>query len=171
MDEKLTVKQVGIRYGIYLAIIAIIYTTLLQIMNMAANQSLGYISYIFVIIAIILAHRDYKKSNEFMSYGQGISISMISITISTVVSTIFMYLYIKFIDNSMLELIKQQSEAKMQQRGMSDEQIEQAMAISSKFMTPEMILVFGILGGLLIGFIISLIITAITKKTAPEIPV
>jgi hypothetical protein len=167
MEEKLTVKQVGIKYGIYLALVSILYTLILQILGLAAKQALGYVGIIFVIIALVLAHRDYKRSNEYMSYGQGLGISMIIVAISSVLSSIFSYIYIKFVDDSMLEVIREQSMIQLEERGMSDAQIEQAMEMQANFTTPEMILVFGILGGIFFGFIVSLIVTAITKKTPP----
>ncbi len=168
MEEKISISQAGVRYGIYLAIVSIIYSTLLQILGLVTNRWLGYVSIIFVIVALVLAHNEYKKSNEFMSYGQGLSISMIIVVISTVVSSLFTFVYIKFIDNSMLEQIRQQSEEQMMKRGMSDEQIQQAMTISSKFMTPVAITIMGIIIGVIFGTIVSLIVTAITKKNPPE---
>jgi glucan phosphoethanolaminetransferase (alkaline phosphatase superfamily) len=167
MEEKLTVKQVGLKYGIYLALVSIIYTLILQISGLAANQSLGYVGIIFMVVALILAHRDFKRSNEYMSYGQGLGIGMIIVSISSVLSSIFSYIYIKFVDSSMLDVIREQGMAQMEKRGMSDAQIEQAMEMQAKFTTPEMILIFGILGGIFFGFIVSLIITAFTKKTPP----
>jgi hypothetical protein len=169
MEEKLTVKQVGLKYGIYLALVSIIYTLILQIMGLATNRPLGYVAFVFVIIALFLAHRDFKRENEFMSYGQGLGISMIIISVSAVLGSIFSYIYIKFVDDSMLAAIREQAEIQMEERGMSDAQIETAMEMQSKFTTPEMILVFGILASLFFGFIIALIVTAITKKTNPEL--
>lgn len=170
MEEKLTIKQVGIRYGIYLALVSIIYTTIIQMMGQGANRNLGYISIIFVILALVMAHRDYKKSNEFMDFGEGFKISLILISISTVVSAIFSYIYVKFIDNSMLEAMRQQTEATLEKRGLSDAQIQTALEMQAKLTTPEMILVFGIVLGLIFGLIVALVVTAITKKTRPEMP-
>jgi len=169
MEEKLTVKQVGFKYGIYLALVSIIYSLILQIIGQATNRPLGYVAFVFVIIALWLAHRDFKRDNEYMSYGQGLGISMIIVSISSVLSSIFGYIYIKFVDDSMLDAIREQATIQMEERGMSDAQIEQAMEMQSKFTTPEMILVFGILFGIFFGFIIALIVTAITKKTNPEL--
>lgn len=169
MEEKLTVKQTGIKYGIYLALVSIIYTLILQILGLAAKQSLGYVSFIFVIVAFVLAHRDFKRSNEFMSFGQGLGISMLIVTISSVLSAVFSYIYIKFVDNSMLDVIREQAIVQMEERGMSDAQIEQALEMQAKFTTPEMILVLGILFGIFFGFIIALIVTAFTKKSNPAL--
>ncbi len=168
MEERTTVKKVGIKYGIYLTLISIIYTLILHIFDLAANQSLGYAGFVFLIIALVLAHKEYKEDNDYMSYSQGLGISMIIISINAVVSSIFSYIYIKFIDDSMLESIREQAMIEMEQRGMSDSQIERAMEMQATFTSPEMILVFGIIGSIFIGFIIALIITAITKKSRPE---
>ena len=171
MEEKLTTKQVGMKYGIYLALVSIIYSLILQIAGLAANQALGYVGFIFTIVALVLGHNEFKKSNEFMSYGQGLGLSMITISISAVLSSIFTYVYVKFVDDSLIELTRTAAEEQLMERGMSDAQIEQAMEMQAKFSTPEMIMVFALFFGILFGFIIALIVTAITKKTDPELQV
>ena len=168
MEEKLTVGKVGVRYGIYLTLVSIIYGILLQILGQAANQKLGYIGIIFLVVAFILAQNEYKKSNEFMGYGEGFKITLVIILINSIVSSIFTYIWIKFIDSSMLQMIHQQQEMQMEKRGMSEEQIQQAMTIASKFSTPEMLLILGIFSGILIGIIVALIVTIFTRKSPPE---
>jgi len=76
---------------------------------------------------------------------------------------------VKFVDDSLIALSKATAEEKLMERGLSDAQIEQAMEIQGKFLTPEMILVMGLFFGILFGFIVALIVTAITKKTNPEL--
>ncbi len=168
MEEKLTIRKVGVKYGIYLTLISIIYITLIQITGESTNKVLGYVSIIFLIVILVLAHNEFKKSNEFMSYGEGLKISMIIVALSNLISATYSFIYVKFIDNSMIAQIHQQAEAAMEKRGMSDDQIQQAMTMQAKFTTPLMIFIFGLFFGLLFGFIIALIVTAITKKSAPE---
>ena len=168
MEEKLTIQKVGVRYAIYLTLVSIIYSVLLQILGLAANQKLGYIGIIFLIIAFVLAHNEYKKSNEYMSYGEGFKIALIMVLINSVVSAIFTYVYVKFIDGSMMTTIRQQQEMAMEKRGMSEDQIQQAMTVAEKFSTPEMILIFGIFFGILFGIIVALLVTIFTRKSPPE---
>ncbi len=170
MEEKLTTKMVGMKYGLYMAIISIIYGLILQIADLAGNQALGYVGFVFFIALLILAQNEFKKDNEgFMSYGQGIGISMYIAVITSVLSTLFTYIYLKFVDDSMLTMIREKTEDQLIERGMSDAQIEQALEISGKFQTPEMILIFGIVGGFIMYLIVALIVTAITKKPNPEL--
>jgi len=169
MEEQVTVKKVGIKYGIYLALVSIIYSLILQIAGLIANQALGYVGLIFTIVAFVMAHNEFKKANEFMSYKQGLGISMIVVLVSSVLSSIFTYIYVKFVDDSLIELSRAKAEEQLMGRGLSDAQIEQQLEIQAKFTTPEMILVMGIFMGVLFGFIIALIVTAITKKPNPDL--
>jgi len=170
MEEQLTTKQVGMKYGLYMAVISIIYGLLLQILGVAGNQALGYVGFIFFIVLLVLAHNEFKKANGgFMSYGEGFGISAYITVISVVLSTIFTYIYLKFVDDSMLTMIREKTEDTLLEKGMSDAQIEQALEVSGKFQTPEMILVFGIVGGIIMYLIVALIVGAITKKPNPDL--
>ena len=170
MEEKITTKQVGTKYGLYLAVISIIYGLGLQLAGLAGNQALGYVGFVFFIALLILGQNEFKKDNEgFMSYGQGIGISTYITVISVVLSTLFTYVYLKFVDDSMLKMISEKTEDKLIEKGMSDAQIEKALEMTEKFQTPEMILIFGIIGGIIMYLIIALIVTAITKKQNPEL--
>ena len=57
---------------------------------------------------------------------------------------------------------------KMLEQGIPEEALDQAMAISSKFMTPLMMSIIGLFSGVLMGTIVALIIAAIFKKNEPE---
>jgi hypothetical protein len=56
----------------------------------------------------------------------------------------------------------------MEAKGMSEQQIDQAMQFASMFMTPEAILVFGLVFGIIGTVICGLIVTIFTQKKAPE---
>jgi hypothetical protein len=60
-------------------------------------------------------------------------------------------------------MIDMQSEA-MLERGLTEDQVEQALEISKRFMNPVFILISAIVGNLLVGGVLSLIIAAIFKK-------
>ena len=169
METQVSPSKIGFRYGIITAIVFIIYGLILQLTGMAANQVLGYLSYLILAVMIYLAHNAFKSSGDgFMKFGQGLSIGMVISAISGVLSGIFTFIYIKYVDDSVLKIAMDQAYDKLEQRGMSDDQIEQAMSMTEKFMTPAMILVFTIIGTLFFGLLISLVVSAITKKDNPQ---
>lgn len=172
METQVTTRGVGIQYGAIAGVVMIIYGMVLQLTGMAMEQALGYINYIFLAVIIFLGHKKFKESGDgFMTFGQGLGVGFWISLVGGVIGSVFSYIYISFIDSSMLEQIAEKARYDMEERGMSDAEIDQAMSITEKFMTPEMIFVFGILGILFFGFILSLIISAITKKTDPQLEV
>src|SRR5690606_41875737 len=94
--------------------------------------------------------------NGYMSYGQGLGLGMIVAGVGGVISSLFTYGYLKFIDDSMLGEMLNQSRRALEERGIDDEQIEEAMAMSQKYATPEVSVIWGIFGSLLMGLIFAL---------------
>jgi amino acid transporter len=177
MNEDLTLNQttgtstkaVALRYGFITGFVTVIYSLILNITEQNTNTWLGYISFIILIVGIVMAHKHYKSENHgFMTYGQGLGIGSLLSLIVGALSGIFMYIYIKLVDNSFMERMQEQQIVELEKRGMSDEQIEQAIQVSQKMTSPEMMVVWAIVGTLLFGFILSLIISAITKHARPE---
>lgn len=79
-----------------------------------------------------------------------------------------MFIYSKFVDPTMMDRMMELQRAQMEKQGMDDEKIDQAMAMSAKFTSPEMLIVFGTLGFAIIGFLIALVVAAIIKNNRPE---
>jgi len=170
METQASTSKIGLRYGLISGLILIIYSLILQVAGLASNQKLGWLSYIILAVIIYMAHNAFKQQgNGYLSIGQGLGIGMIISAISGVFSGVFLFVYLKFVDNSMLEEIRDRSYEQLESKGMSDEQIEQAMSMSEKFMSPGMLFIFAIIGTLFFGFIVSLIVSLFTKKSNPEV--
>jgi peptidoglycan/LPS O-acetylase OafA/YrhL len=172
MEQQVTTRGVGMQYGAIVGVIMIIYGTILQLTGLAMEQALSYVNYLFIAIVIFLAHKKFKEDGDgYLTYGQGLGIGFWVSLIGGVIAMVFSYVYMKFIDDSIMDQAMEKARFDMEEKGMSDAQIDQAMSITEKFMTPEMIFVMGIIGMLFFGFILSLIISAITKKTDPQLEV
>jgi len=103
-----------------------------------------------------------------MNYGQGLGIGVLVSLVSSILSSVFFYFYVTYINTDYLTMIMDMQRAKMEESGMADAQIDQAMEMTEKFMTPGMMVVFAIIGTVFFGLIISLIVSAITQKKRPE---
>ena len=172
MEDKVTISQVGLRYGIIIGLIMIVYSMILQFTGQAANNWLGSVNYIFLIVGIVLAHKAFKGGGDgFMSIGQGLGIGTLICVVSGVLSSIFSYLYIKFVDDSMMTLIQEKQIEAMEKQGLDDAQIEQAMEMAGKFSSPEIIFGIAIIVFIFFGFILSLIVSLFTKKSNPALEV
>ena len=167
--NNVTVRSVGMRYGLILAFAGIIIFLLFMItgVNMSGNARWLGLPIYFVII--YLAHKYFKDNGDgFMTFGQGVGIAFWMGLVSAVISNIFTYFYIKLIDGSMIQQAKDAEIEKMQNKGMSDEQIDQAMQFAAPFMTPEAFLIIGFIMGVIFIVISGLVISIFTQKKNPE---
>jgi hypothetical protein len=169
VQEQVTVKQVSMKWGLYLGMVMIIYGMVLLLTDMVGNQALGYVNYVFVAVFMYMAHKSFKEEgNGYMSYGQGLGIGTLLTVVGSAMSTVFSFLYVSFVDDSLLEKMKEMTEQSFVDQGMTDAQIEQAMSISDKFMTPAVMFPIAFVFTVFFGFIISLIVSAITKNPDPS---
>lgn len=166
---SVSTTSVGLRYGLLVGLVSVIITFGLNVTQMETSP-LKYLTSLVMIAGIILAQRDFKQRNAgFMEYGQGVGIGVIASAVIGVISAIFTYIYTAFIDPAIMTRAMEKARADMEAKGnLSDAQIDQAMAMSAKFTSGPILLVFIIVGSIIIGLIISLITSAIIKNTKPE---
>lgn len=169
-EEKVTTRAAGIRYGLISGLISIAYFVILTMADISMTEGIGrWASLLISVVIIYLAHKYYKENGDgFMSIGQGTGIGFWLALVSAAISSVFTYVYMKFIDNSMIQQILDKQREAMEERGMDDAQIDQAMSMTEKFMTPEIILGTGLFFGVVIIVIVALLISLITQKKNPE---
>ena len=167
--KTVTVSNTAMRYGLIVGLVCVIYSLMLMLTDNSMNRWLSSISYLFIIVGMVMAFKYFKAHNSgFMSYGQGLGIGTLMSLIAGLLTSVVMYVYVKFIDDSILAKTMEMQRIEMENRGMSEAEIDQAMEMASKFAGPEMILIGGTVGFVFIGFIIALIVSAIMKHTRPE---
>ncbi|WP_303312760.1 DUF4199 domain-containing protein [Hymenobacter sp. BT730] len=167
---SVTPSSVGIRYGVLTGLVSIIYSFILLATQQEGNTTLSLLAFLIWIGGIWMAHKYFKAHNEgFMSYGQGITIGVLLSLVSGILGATFRYIYMEFIDPAAMQRGMEMARTKLEEKGnLSDEQIDQAVAMSQKFSAGPVGLVIAIVSAVVIGLILSLIISAITKNTRPE---
>lgn len=170
MEENQTsTTKVSIKYGIISGLAGIAFFVLVDMLGFSGNQSINYLGYLILAAIIYLAHKAYKEEGDgYMNYGQGLGIGVLVSLVSSILSSAFFYFYVTFINTDYMTMIMDMQRAKMEESGMADAQIDQAMEMTEKFMTPGMMLIFAIVGTVFFGLILSLIVSAITQRKRPE---
>lgn len=164
-----TSTSVGLRYGLLTGLVSVILSFILFVTH--ADQSPArWLGLVILIGAMVLAHKTYKQANEgFMSYAEGLGIGAFMSGVSGVISTAFSVAYMKFIDPEYMSRATETARANMEAKGgLTDEQIDQGVAMMQKFSTTGWMVLFGILGSVLGGLLIALIVSAFTKHSKPE---
>lgn len=164
-----TPASVGVRFGLLTGLVSVIVSFGINATHLESSPA-RYLTTVVLVVGIILAQRDFKQRNAgFMSYGQGVSIGTILSVIVGLLSAAFTYVYANFVDPEMMTRVMEKARADMEAKGnLSDAQIDQAMAMSSKFTSGPMLLVIVIVGSIFMGLIISLITSAFIKNPKPE---
>jgi hypothetical protein len=164
-----TPSAVAIRYGLIVGIISVLISFALNIAELEQSPA-KWLTSIVLIVGIVLAHKFFKQENRgFMSFGQGLSIGTVLSVVVGFLSAIFSYIYVTFIDTNFSARLLEKTRADMEAQGnMSDAQIEQALSWTAKFMEGPYMAAFVLIFSLLIGFLVSLVVSAFTKNSRPE---
>jgi hypothetical protein len=166
METKLpSSNQTAFKWSLIYFVVTIILTYTYQFLNIDSTSAVKYIGYIPYIAFLFLAQKEYKDTlGGYLTFGQGFLTGFKYALITSILLAIFMYLYWTVLSPQVFQQIvdttKQQLEAK---GGLTDDQIN----MSLKFVNTIIFSISILIGGIVMGTIISLIIAAIIKKEKP----
>lgn len=164
----------ALRYGLILAFANIAINLLFYIVNpnpYNSEFSVYSISQLaltivagFTILSMAAKMRRDNDLGGVMSYGESLKIMMQTALPAALIISFYTYLFFTFISPEFFTKMWEIQAEQMSQKGMSDEEIEQALRIGSKFNNPLIMTIFGALGVLFQLFIFSLIASIFVKK-------
>lgn len=168
MEEQITTGQVAKKWGLIYGLVA----TVINLIPLLLEIQASWWPVVNIVIAVTmyaLATREFKTENGgFMTFGEGFRISMVAALIAGVIRNLVNYVYVKFIDDTVMERIAQAVEDSWRDQGMSEEQIEQMSGFSAGISNPEITLVLGIVFVLLGALIWGSIVSAVNKNEAED---
>ncbi|MBC6612686.1 DUF4199 domain-containing protein [Hymenobacter sp. BT507] len=167
--STVSTASAGVRYGLLVGIASAILSLILYATNLEQSP-VRWVSMVVLAGGIFLAHQFFKQHNNgFMSYGQGLGIGAVLGAVSGLIGGIYMFVYTQFINPDFLTIALNKARTDMEARGnLSDEQIEQGLQMSAKFMDGPFLYLGAVLGTLFFAFLLALVITAFTKHKRPE---
>lgn len=107
---------------------------------------------------------------EDFGYGSALWVGTRIAFISAFLSAIFVYCYNAFINPGFSDLMMQAQAANMEAKGVSSDQIEKIQQMSGWVFKPVPAAIIALIIGAIFGVILSLIIAAFMKRTAPAAP-
>lgn len=127
-------------------------------------------SIVVAIVWLVLAHKAFRQANNnLMNFSQGLIISIIMLLILGITSSLFNYVYLHFIDTDFIAHLKAGITEFMERNNVPDDQIAKSTARMDE-MNMDLLksLISGVTRGLGMGLILGAIVTAFTKRSAPE---
>ena len=169
-QQSTSLWKSAITYGIYVGIASILVSVILYVSNSLYAGFAQWLSIAVLIAAIVLVQLNYRKGlGGFMTYGQALSIAVLSMLFASVLTGIYQFVLTSFIDPTLQDQARQMVEQKMAQNGkLSEDQIQAAVNMAMKFQKPVVVLIMGLFMGPLMGLIIGLITSIFTKKVQAE---
>lgn len=168
-ETQPSVTSTALKYGFITGLVGIVYMLILYVTDTADKLSLTSVIYIILIGGIYLGMKEYKGINSgFMSYGQGLGIGSLVSLVFGLLLGLLAWIYTTFIDTEYTGRIMERQRNQLLDSGMSDEQIDKIMASAEAASGPVMAILGSGLLYLIIGFLLSLIISAIVKNNRPE---
>ncbi|MDP2335823.1 MAG: DUF4199 domain-containing protein [Bacteroidota bacterium] len=169
MEQKSTFWKSAMIYGLYIGIVLTLYSVILYVAGQSTNKSLVYVSIILYAVCIVLAQIHYRnhEKNGAISYGQAVGFAVGAMLFSGIITALYTLIIFK-IDPGMIDQIKSVQEEAMLKQGLTEDQIEQAMSIASKMMTPGWMSMMSVLNAVIYGTVISLVSSIFIKKQPNE---
>ena len=166
--EKLTPGKFALNYGLVLGLVMIAIAVVMYVTGMALElkQWPQYLYYIIFPVTIIYAISQYKKSNgNLLRLGDAIKIGVLIGVVSAIVYVIYGLIFNYIIDPEFMDLMKEAMRDKMLENpNMTEEIVDQSMAMMEKFMDPLVGSAFWIAISAFFGLIYSLIGGLVMKK-------
>ena len=117
----------------------------------------------------IIQFRD-TENNGFISYSNSLKLGTSVAFFSSLILAFYTFIFINYIEpNTLNEILVEAEQAILaSEPEISDEELDLALEMTTKFVQPHWMLILGVLGGTFMGFIYSLIISIFVKKDNPN---
>jgi hypothetical protein len=155
--------RVALKAGLITGLAMTVYSTVLSLAGLPQTSPLHYITFLLLVGGLVYGMRDFKEQNGgYMTYGQGLGVGTLASAVAGLLSSLISTFYVKFVDPTLLQRTMDEQRIQMEERGMSDAQIDQAMKIAESMSGFSFII--ATIGVVFFGFILSLIIAAFVKR-------
>jgi hypothetical protein len=167
--EKVSSARIALKWGLIYGIIGIVYNTVAYNTGLWKNWLIGLLAMLILLFGTLyLAFNEYKTLNAgFMTFKEGLGLGMLTVTTGGLLSVLFDSFYRKYIDPSLLEQQIEMITEQYESMGLSEAQIDEAVQKIENSAGSGLGFLWGVLGAIFVGFIASLIMSAIMKKDKP----
>lgn len=172
-NQKITTVKTALNFGLILGGISLVYSLMLFFLDMhyQGETATSLIGYALLIGLVLWAIMHFKKNNDgYISLSEALKTGVGTALISAIIVCIYTIVMIQYLDPEFLDKSIEYQKQKMLQENpeISVESVNKMFDMQKEFSGPFIISGFIIIFNLFFGFIISLIVGLIVKKSKPE---
>ncbi len=156
----------GAVLGLFLMLIALLFWAFgIDEQQSVIPSILNNLVLIGFLVYAISQYRD-NINHGSVSYSESLKLGTSVAFFSSVIMAFYTFLYITYLNPEMVANIINITEQAMLETNpeISDEELDLALSITTKFMQPHWMMIMGVLGGTFTGFLYSLVISIFVKK-------
>lgn len=163
-------ENISVKWGAIGGLITVAFGVLSYLLNLTESKSMQYMGVLILLAVVIFALFEYrdKENGGFARLGELLKVGVLTILIIAVVSAIWNYVFVTFLDTDFIRRTLLQTEIQMENEGLPEEQIKQAMKMTKMLMTPFYMAIISFFSTAILGSIVSLVGALILKKERPE---
>lgn len=167
MEENKPILKTWIYYGLITAAIVIVLDLVFYVMDLPRESYIRFMAILVYIGGLIWAAKSYRDihSGGLITYGKAFTVSFMTGLFAVFIVSIYTYLFLEFIDPSVIKETLEASENKMLDNpDLTDEQIDQMMEFSARTATSTIWAIGAFIWITIIVTLISLITSIFIKK-------
>ncbi|WP_044202443.1 DUF4199 domain-containing protein [Flammeovirga sp. OC4] len=166
MNNQLSIKPIALKYGAIIGVFSFGYSTLLHYLGNAQDPFLQYLSIMVYATATVFAYREYRtNNNEVLTFKIGTRLGTLLSFIAAAISSVFNYLYIKFVDDSAIrEALEITTKALEGNPDLTDEQFEMTVSWMETISYSVLPHLLSIVFLTFLGFLFSMAVAQMMKR-------
>ena len=168
-------------YGFILAVAMAVLTLILYFAGLHSDPAklatakwvggLGGLGIGFVCTSLgVKARRAEVPESEGFGYGSALGAGVLISLVAAILGAAFNYVYVAFINTGYADVLLQDQMDKLQAKGLSGAQLDQAEKMTRLFMAPIPMTIMAMVFGFIFGLLVSLVVAAFLKRPAPAGP-
>jgi len=167
-------RKFGMNYGAVLGLILVLFALIFWLLGIKEKESIlpSVLNNIIMVGFLVYGISQYRDNfnNSFISYSQSLKLGTTIAFFSSVIVAFYSFVHISYLEPNLLSDILHDTEQMMLQADpeISDEQLDLTLSMTAKFMQPHWLMLMSVLGGTLMGFVYSLIISFFLKNNNPS---
>ena len=166
MENKVSVWKANLNNGIILGLAGIVFTLVMWFLDQTLNKTLGYVWLLVLIVALYFMIKGYRDNSlkGFITYGQSLGAGVVITLYYAIISAVFGFILYKFIDPGLIDKMLAAAEETMVAKGIPEAAMEQGLNFQKKLMTPGVMAISSIISTMVMGTLISLIISIFLRR-------
>ena len=165
MEQKSQFWKSAMRYGLYIGLVLVVFSILVNLSG-NAGKYFNWLQWVILTAGVYFSQYSYRNNelNGFISYSKCLKFGVVVMICASIFMSLYTYVHITYIDTTFIEQMRIQMEDQMLQQNLPEEQVELVSQIFARMQTPGVIVISGLLGFTIFGFIISLITSLFINK-------